>query len=71
VEPGTRVQIRAFKDVGSARLLDGLPATVTGKHFVEGWVYLDVDANDRTTERRWSIDETRLIVLELPSEDCN
>jgi hypothetical protein len=69
-EPGTRVQIRAFRDVGSAKLLDGLPATVIGMHFVEGWVYIDLDENDRTTERRWSIDMTRLVALP-PPQDCN
>jgi hypothetical protein len=65
-----RVQIRAFREVGSAKLLNGLSATVTGKHFVQGWVYIDVDPNDRTPERRWSIDTTRLVLLDS-KDDCN
>ncbi|MFL6447652.1 MAG: hypothetical protein ACJ746_08180 [Bryobacteraceae bacterium] len=62
---GKRVQIRAVKAQGSARLLDGLMGTVIGMHpIARGWVKLDLDQNPRTPHRDWSVATDRLVLVE-------
>ena len=68
---GKRVQIRAVKAHGSARLLDGLTGTVTAVHpIASGWVKLDLDENSRTPHRDWSVAADRLVLIasELPPQ---
>ncbi len=61
---GKRVQIRAVKELGSARLLDGLTGTVVAKHpIASGWVKLDLDENTRTPHRDWSVATDRLVLI--------
>ncbi len=61
---GKRVRIRAVKALGSARLLDGLTGTVVAVHpIASGWVKLDLDENDRTPHRDWSVAADRLVVI--------
>src|SRR3954451_16128070 len=61
---GKRVQIRAVKAYGSARLLDGLTGTVTAAHpIASGWVKLDLDENSRTPHRNWSVAADRLVLI--------
>ncbi len=46
---GRRVQIRALKGYGSARVLDGLQGTVTAAHPIAlNWVIVVLDPNART-----------------------
>jgi hypothetical protein len=62
-----RVQIRAIKEQGSARLLNGLTGTVIGLHPIAfGWVKLDLDPNSITPHRQWSVAIDRLVVVEAP-----
>lgn len=58
------MRIQAFKEIGSAYLLRGLTAEVTGGHFVAGWVKIRLDPNSVTEELEWSIAEDRLVILE-------
>jgi hypothetical protein len=61
---GKRVQIKAIKALGSARLLDGLTGTVVAAHpIASGWVKLDLDENPRTPHREWSVAADRLVLL--------
>ncbi|MFL6415035.1 MAG: hypothetical protein ACJ74Y_05130 [Bryobacteraceae bacterium] len=61
---GKRVQIRAVKALGSARLLDGLTGTVVALHpIATGWVKLDLDENSRTPHRDWSVAADRLVLV--------
>ena len=47
--PGERVRIRALKDIGSARLLDGLTGQVLGPHpLARGWYKLHLEPNTIT-----------------------
>lgn len=56
-----RVRIRQSESEGSAKVLDGLRATVIGPHpVVHGWVKIKLDPNDRVSEREWSIAEENL-----------
>src|SRR3954453_3007087 len=65
---GKRVRIRAVRDVGSARFLDGLTGTVVAAHPIAfGWVKLDLDENPRTPHRNWSVAADRLVVLNTES----
>lgn len=68
---GKRVQIRAVKQIGSARLLDGLTGTVVAVHpIASGWVKLDLDENSRTPHRDWSVAADRLVlVASEPSQE--
>lgn len=61
---GTRVRIQAVKSCGSARLLHGLAATIKEQHFMTGWVYLELDPNNVTPEKRWSMPVARLVLIE-------
>jgi hypothetical protein len=65
---GKKVRIRAIKQHGSARLLDGLTGTVVAAHpEVPDWVKVHLDPNVVTPYREWSIPEDRLIVCETES----
>jgi hypothetical protein len=62
---GKRVQIRAVKAYGSARLLNGLTGTVVAVHpIARGWVKLDLDQNSRTPHRDWSVAVDRLVLVD-------
>jgi len=62
---GKRVQIRAVKALGSARLLDGLTGTVVALHpIASGWVKLNLDENSRTPHRDWSVAVDRLVLVD-------
>jgi hypothetical protein len=62
------VRIRAIKQHGSARLLNGLTGTVVAAHpEVPDWVKVHLDPNSVTPYREWSIPEDRLIVCETES----
>jgi hypothetical protein len=62
---GKRVQIRAIKNEGSARVLNGLTGIVTATHpIATGWCLIDLDMNHRTVHRSWSIAVDRLVVIQ-------
>jgi hypothetical protein len=62
---GKRVRVRAFKEHGSARLLDGLTGIVTAVHEIAAdWVKLKLDPNPITPCEEWSLPEDRLVVCE-------
>jgi hypothetical protein len=59
--PGDRVRISAVREVGSARLLNGLLAEVVGPHpFARGWFKIRLDQNDITPHTDWSAPADRL-----------
>lgn len=59
--PGDRVRISAVREVGSARLLDGLFAEVVGPHPVAtDWYKIRLDENDVTPYLDWSAPRDRL-----------
>ena len=65
------MRIRAIKQHGSARLLDGLTGTVIAAHpEVPHWVKVHLDPNSVTPYREWSIPEDRLIVCETESPEA-
>jgi|SRR5579875_613796 len=58
---GVRVRIKAIKEEGSARFLHGLTGTVIRPHDSGmGWVWIELDSNDRTAQRLWPIAVDRL-----------
>jgi hypothetical protein len=60
--PGDRVSIRAPRDYGSVRLLDGLKGQVLEPHAIaRGWFKLRLDPNDITPHREWPVPEDSLI----------
>jgi hypothetical protein len=62
---GKRVRIRAIKETGSARVLNGLTGTVTALHPVMSkWYKIDLDPNSVSRHREWSIPADRLVVCE-------
>ena len=62
---GRRVQVRALKEHGSARVLDGLQGTLTAAHPIAlNWVIVLLDPNARTPHLEWSIPLERLVVHE-------
>ena len=62
---GKRVRIRAIKREGSARILNGVAAVVTGRHpIAPEWYTIELEENDVTPERRWTIPGNRLIVCD-------
>jgi hypothetical protein len=64
---GKRVMIRAIKNEGSGRLLNGLKATVTALHpIARDWCKIELDQNNVTEQLEWSIAIDRLVFL---SED--
>ena len=59
--PGERVRIRALRDIGSARLLDGLTGQIVGPHPVAlGWYKINLDPNEITPHSEWSAPRDRL-----------
>lgn len=63
---GKRVCVRAIKDVGSARMLNNLTATVIAAHpIAPNWLKIVLDPNNITTDRQWSIPADRLIVSSI------
>jgi hypothetical protein len=59
---GKRVRIRAVKDVGSERLLDGLTGRVVELHpIAHKWVKVELDPNPVTPHRIWSVPMERLV----------
>lgn len=68
---GKRVRIRAIKEFGSARLLNGLTGTVVAMHPVAaGWVKINLDINPITPYQDWSVAIDRLVSLETDSRLC-
>jgi hypothetical protein len=62
---GTRVRIKASKLEGSARMLNGLEATVTGVHpLAKGWYTIELEENSITAHREWTIPADRLVPCE-------
>ena len=60
--PGDRVLIRALRDIGSARLLDGLTGQVVGPHpIARGWYKVNLDPNTITPHSEWSAPRDRLM----------
>jgi hypothetical protein len=54
--PGDRVRIRAVREVGSARLLDGLTGEVLCPHaLARGWYKIRLDPNDVTPHQEWPV----------------
>lgn len=65
------MRIRAIKQHGSARLLNGLTGTVVAGHpEVPDWVKVHLDPNSVTPYREWSIPEDRLILCEPESPEA-
>src|SRR4051794_35604906 len=62
---GRRVRVRAAKEEGSARLLDGLRGLVIAEHPIAlNWVVIVLDRNARTDWLNWSIPADRLVLSE-------
>jgi hypothetical protein len=60
---GKRVQIRAIKQVGSARLLHGLTGIVVARHPIAlNWFKIKLDSNSVTPHLEWSIAGDRLLI---------
>jgi hypothetical protein len=60
---GKRVQVRAVKAHGSARLLDGLQGTVIATHAIAlNWAIVVLDPNTRTPHLKWSMPLDRLVL---------
>ena len=61
--PGDRIRIRAVKEVGSARLLDGLTGRVIGPHpIANNWCKIWLDVNHITPDSEWSAPCDRLVL---------
>lgn len=61
LRPGDRVRISAVREVGSARLLDGLLADILEAHPLEsGWYKIRLDNNEITPHLDWSAPADRL-----------
>lgn len=61
LRPGDRVRISALRDIGSARLLNGLLAEVVGPHpLVNGWYKIRLYENQVTPCADWSAPADRL-----------
>ena len=59
---GRRVRIRAVKEMGSERLLDGLTGRVVEWHpIAHKWVKVELDPNPITPHRIWSVPLERLV----------
>jgi hypothetical protein len=59
---GDRVRIRAFRNVGSARLLHGVTAEVVGPHpIARGWYKIRLDPNEISKHTDWCVPGDRLI----------
>jgi hypothetical protein len=66
--PGDRVRIAAVREIGSARLLNGLTAEIVGPHpLVQGWYKIRVDENNITPHADWSAPADRLERCEEPT----
>ena len=63
--PGERVRIRALREIGSARLLDGLTGEVVGPHPVaRDWYKIHLDPNSITPHSDWSAPGDRLVRID-------
>ena len=59
--PGERVRIKALREIGSARLLDGLTGSVVAPHpLARGWYKINLDPNEITPHSDWSAPRDRL-----------
>jgi hypothetical protein len=68
--PGDRVRIRAFREIGSARLLDGIGGKIIALHPVAtGWFKIRLDPNGVTPHTEWSAPGDRLVPEESPLEE--
>ena len=68
---GKRVMIRAKEHDGSARLLNGLMATVIAAHpLAANWCRIQLDPNEQTEFREWSIALDRLMVMPGEGPTC-
>lgn len=62
---GKRVTIRAVRQYGTARVLDGLTGIVVAPHPIAcDWVKVHLDPNPVTPHKEWAIPRDRLIVDE-------
>ena len=60
--PGDRIRIRALRDVGSARLLDGLTGEIVGPHpIARNWYKVRLDPNQISPYLEWSAPLDRLV----------
>lgn len=65
--PGDRIRIRALRDVGSARLLDGLTGEITEAHPIAiGWYKIRLDNNEINPYCEWSAPGDRLVHVDEP-----
>jgi hypothetical protein len=65
LDPGERVRIWASREIGSARLLDGLTGEIVGPHPVaRGWYKINLDPNEITPYNNWSAPRDRLVRIE-------
>jgi hypothetical protein len=61
---GQRVRIQAIRDIGSARVLNHLLATVIARHPIAPlWYKIHLDPNSVTRHHEWTIPADRLVVL--------
>jgi hypothetical protein len=61
--PGDRVRIRAFREFGSERLLDGIGGEIIAPHPVAtGWFKVRLDPNGVTPHTDWSAPGDRLVL---------
>jgi hypothetical protein len=68
-QPGDRVRIRALRDTGSARLLDGLSGEVVGPHpIARNWYKIRLDANHISPHSEWTAPFDRLVAEEHAPE---
>jgi hypothetical protein len=69
---GRKLIIRAQKQYGSARLLNGLTGTVIALHPIAPfWVKVHLDVNLVTPHREWSVPDDRLMLYDYQTESKN
>ena len=68
-QPGDRVRIRALRDMGSARLLDGLTGEIVGPHpIARNWYKVRLDPNQISPHPEWSAPLDRLVAEDYAPE---
>ncbi|HXF14111.1 MAG TPA: hypothetical protein VN517_13225 [Terriglobales bacterium] len=69
LRPGDRVRIRALREIGSARVLNGLTGEVVEPHPIAiGWYKIRLDDNHITPHTVWSIPGDRLVRSDDPAQ---
>jgi hypothetical protein len=68
---GERVRIRALRDIGNARLLDGLTGSVVGPHpLARDWYKINLDPNEITLHNDWSAPRDGLRRIDEEEDTC-